>query len=129
MAQYEHLPIFKSAFDLAVHIEKIVHGFSRYHKYTLGTDLRNRSRSVLEKIVKCNNLRDRSDELLSLRHDLEVFKIITRLCYESGGFKSKKAYLHIARQIVETSKQLEGWLRYSKKGQAKRKREATHGQN
>jgi hypothetical protein len=24
-----------------VHIEKIVHNFSRYHKYTLGSELRN----------------------------------------------------------------------------------------
>ncbi len=44
MARYEHLPIYRAAFDLAVHIEKIVHNFSRYHKYTLGTELRNKSR-------------------------------------------------------------------------------------
>ena len=41
MARYEHLPIYRAAFDLAVHIEKIVHNFSRYHKYTLGSELRN----------------------------------------------------------------------------------------
>ena len=38
MARYEHLPIFREAYDLTVHIEKIVRNFSRYHKYTLGTD-------------------------------------------------------------------------------------------
>ena len=38
MARYEHLPIYKKAFDLAVHFEKVAAGFSRYHKYTLGTD-------------------------------------------------------------------------------------------
>ena len=41
MARYEHLPIYKQAMDVAVHFEKLVAGFSRYHKYTLGTELRN----------------------------------------------------------------------------------------
>lgn len=45
MARYEHLPIYKKALDVAVHFEKVVAGFSRYHKYTLGTELRNQSRA------------------------------------------------------------------------------------
>lgn len=40
MDRYEHLPIYKKAMDVAVHFEKVAAGFSRYHKYTLGTDLR-----------------------------------------------------------------------------------------
>ena len=47
MARYEHLPIYKQALDAAVHFEKVVAGFSRYHKYTLGTEIRNQSRAVL----------------------------------------------------------------------------------
>ena len=37
MARYEHLSIYKQA----VYVEKTVANFSRYHKYTLGTELRN----------------------------------------------------------------------------------------
>ena len=44
MARYEHLPIYRDALNLAVHFEKIVSGFSRYHKYTLGSELRHASR-------------------------------------------------------------------------------------
>jgi len=47
VARYEHLPIYKQAMDVAVHFEQVVAGFSRYHKYTLGTDLRNKSREVV----------------------------------------------------------------------------------
>ncbi len=47
MARYEHLPIYKKAFDLFLYFEKIVRKFSRYDKYTLGADLRNTTRSVL----------------------------------------------------------------------------------
>ena len=37
MARYEHLPIDKTAMDLAVYLEQVVRNFSRYHKYTLGS--------------------------------------------------------------------------------------------
>jgi hypothetical protein len=40
MARYEHLPIYKGAMDLTIYFEKIVRNFSRYHKYTLGSELR-----------------------------------------------------------------------------------------
>ena len=41
------LPIYKAALDMTVHFEKLAAGFSRYHKYTLGTELREGSRRVL----------------------------------------------------------------------------------
>ena len=47
MARYEHLQIYKAGFDLAVYIEQIVAGFSHYHKYTLGTELRTLSHNAL----------------------------------------------------------------------------------
>lgn len=67
MARYEHLPIYKQAVDVAVHFEKIVAGFTRYHKYTLGTELRNKSREVVVLIVRANAARDKQAELLALR--------------------------------------------------------------
>ena len=36
MARYSHLPIWKAAMDLAVHLEHAVRRFPRYHKYSLG---------------------------------------------------------------------------------------------
>ncbi len=55
MTKYGHLPIYQVAFDLNLYVEQIVRHFSRYHKYTLGTDLRNRSRTVMRLIVRANN--------------------------------------------------------------------------
>jgi len=112
MARYEHLPIFREAYDLTVHIEKIVRNFSRYHKYTLGTDLRNKSRSILEKIIEANNARDqRATHLLELRQELENFKVLARLCQESGAFASTRSYLHVAERITNIARQNEGWIK------------------
>ena len=75
MARYEHLPIYKQALDAAVHFEKVVAGFSRYHKYTLGTEIRNQSRAVLGLIVQANGVRDRAPVLLELRQRLDELLI------------------------------------------------------
>ena len=40
MAHTEHLPIYKSAYELCLRLEQVVRGFSRYHKYSIGADLR-----------------------------------------------------------------------------------------
>ena len=40
------MTIYKVTLDVTVHFEKLVAGFSRYHKYTLGTELREASRGV-----------------------------------------------------------------------------------
>jgi hypothetical protein len=40
MARDEHLPIYKMSMDLTVYLKQVVRNFSRDHKYTLGSDLR-----------------------------------------------------------------------------------------
>jgi hypothetical protein len=64
MAQYEHLPIYKKAYDLTLYFEKIVRNFSRYDKYTIGTDLRQLSREVLRLIRRANDAEDKAALLL-----------------------------------------------------------------
>ena len=59
MARYEHLPIYKKAMDLTVFFEKIVRNSSRYNKYTLGSELREKSRQIVELIIKANSTKER----------------------------------------------------------------------
>jgi hypothetical protein len=75
MARYEHLPIYKAALDMTVHFEKLVVGFSRYHKYTLATELREGSRCVLMRLLRASNAGGREQfptELLVLRHRIDA---------------------------------------------------------
>ena len=44
MARTEHLPLYKTAYDLCLYLEQVVRNFSRYHKYALGADLREGAR-------------------------------------------------------------------------------------
>ena len=111
MARYEHLPIYKQALDVAVHFERLVMGFSRYHKYTLGAELRNKSREVVALVVKANAVRDKAPELLLLRDKLEELLLLMRLAKEVKAFKSFDAYRHIVERVVSVCRQNEGWLR------------------
>jgi hypothetical protein len=76
MAYYENLPIYKAAFDLTTYMEKIVHNFSRYHKYTVGTDLRNVSRKILLLVAKANIKQDRKACLTEVLEKLDELKIL-----------------------------------------------------
>jgi hypothetical protein len=74
MAQTEHLPIYKKSYDLCLCLEQVVRSFSRYHKYTLGADLREGARRVLKLIVRANARRDKTPLLLEVREEVEQLK-------------------------------------------------------
>jgi hypothetical protein len=111
MAQYEHLPIYKKMFDLAVYIERIVKNFSRYHKYTLGSEMRNLSREVLGLVIKANQERDKREILLKMREKIEDLKISARLAKELKAFNNFNSFECLVKMIVEVAGQNEGWLR------------------
>jgi hypothetical protein len=115
MARYEHLPIYKQAMDVAVHFEKVVTGFSRYHKYTLGTELRNQSRAVVALIMKANAAHDKRPHLLALRESLDELLIVVRIAKEARAFKSFESFQYAIEQVVSVCRQNEGWLRSLKK--------------
>ncbi len=111
MARYEHLPIYKQAMDVAVHFEQVVAGFSRYHKYTLGTELRNKSREIVSQIIRANAERDQAPKLIGLRGQLDELFILIRLAKEVQAFKSFTAYQFTVEQVASVCRQNEGWLR------------------
>ena len=119
VARYEHLPIYKQALDVAVHFERVVAGFSRYHRYTLGTELRNQSRAVLARVVKANGARDKRPHLLALREALDELLISVRIAKEAQAFKSFQAFQYAIEQVVSVCRQNEGWLRSESKKAAR----------
>ena len=111
MSQYEHLPIYKKIFDLVLYTEGVVKGFSRYQKYTLGSELRNLTRKALMLTIKANNEVDKRILLLELRMVLEEIKLSVRLSKEVKAFKSFSSFEYMAKALYEISIQNEGWLK------------------
>lgn len=111
MARYEHLPIYKQAMDVAVHFEKIVQGFSRYHKYSLGSDLRQSSRDIVGLIIRVNNETNKTTGLKRLRVKLDELLVLIRLAKEVKAFNSFKSYQFTVEQVGSICRQNEGWLK------------------
>ena len=102
---------------LTVHFEKLVAGFSRYHKYTLGTELRQGSRAVLQQVLRANNASDkveRSAELLVLRDRIEALLLAMRVAKEVKAFKSFAGYLHAVEQVGSVARKNEGWFKHTR---------------
>ena len=76
MAYYENLPIYKKAVDLAIHLEQAVRGFSRYHKYAIGADLRSQARNTATLVINANSQRDKTAALTELRDLCEEMKFL-----------------------------------------------------
>lgn len=111
MAHYEHLPIYKRAYDLALYFEQIVRGFSRYHKYTVGAELRQRAREILQLIRQANDAPDKAPLLRQNREALEDLKLTIRLCKDVKAFHNFNSFQHSINQVVDLCRQNEGWLK------------------
>jgi hypothetical protein len=111
MAQYEHLPIYKKALELAVYMETILRGFPRYHKYTLGADMSNSARELLTLVMKANLRKDKTLILTELRDKCEGMKLLIILGKETKAFRNFMQFQEAAALAVEISRQSEGWLK------------------
>ena len=112
MKSSDNLPLYKSAFDLAVYFEKIVKNFDRYNKYTLGSDLRNQSRLVAKQVMRIQRTKLQSDkeELLA---QLEELKLIIRLTKEVNAFHNPNSYSYSAKLLSQISRQAQTWHSHS----------------
>ena len=88
MARYEHLPIYKSAMDLALEMEKTVRNMSRYDKYGIGTELRKRSLAILSFVVQANSSDNKREVLEEIRIKIEELKQLLFLGKETKALPS-----------------------------------------
>ncbi len=115
MARYEHLPVYKKAMELAVYLQTVVKNFSRYNKYSVGADLREQSRKILQLIIRANSSRSREQALTELVETCETLKTTIVFAKETRAFSGFNSFQHACGLAVILCKQSEGWLQSSKK--------------
>jgi hypothetical protein len=117
MARYEHLPIYKTALELGVILQGVVARFSRYNKYSLGSDLREISRRIIQLIVRANSTDlARAQVLGELVVSCEMLKTMLVFAKEARAFDNFCSFQRLSLMAVALCKQSEGWLQSSKKG-------------
>lgn len=111
MAHYEHLPIYKAAYDFALYCEKIVSRFNKQHRYRIGGDLLDLSRMACRLVVRANNRKEKLPVLYELRETLEEAKLVIRMCKDIKAFHNFNSFETAVTQVINISKQNEGWIR------------------
>ncbi|MGH8476247.1 MAG: four helix bundle protein [Methylococcales bacterium] len=83
MARYEHLPIWRDATRLLLVLEQSVKQFPRYHKVTMGSELRNQAMTVCRLVIRANNARqERSRSIGRLVLAVADLKVLIQLAKE-----------------------------------------------
>ena len=73
------------------------------------------SRELIRLICAANDGDKRVPVLLDLRHKLEDLKLTIRLCKDLKAFANFNSYQYAINEVVDMSKQNEGWLKASRK--------------
>jgi len=107
---YMNYPIFKKAMELNIYMETIVKNFSRFHKYSIGQELRELSRVILYSISKIYYEKDKKESIINLRNKAEELKIIIILAKELKVFNSFKQFEVSSHLAFEIAKQSQSWL-------------------
>jgi hypothetical protein len=116
MARYEHLPIYQKAMEMAVYLQNMVKNFSRYNKYSIGTDLRDLSRKILILIIRANSASQKQAHLQELVECCDMLKTMLVFAKEARAFDNFKSFQHAAGIAVTLCKQSAGWLKSIKNG-------------
>ena len=112
MAKYEHLPLFKKAYDFDLYFVKLSKGFSKDFKYGIAVEIRELCLSIIDNIILANNSLEKSEFLKKILVSVERIKIKVRLLKDLNAI-SMKSYKFISEKLVDISKQTNAWQKWS----------------
>jgi hypothetical protein len=107
--------IWADAMLLATEIEVAVRGFPRYHKYTLGSDLRRQAAWVCRQVARAARFPERRTQTLeALVMAVEDLKITIQLAKEVQAFANFAQFQRVVEIAVRVGKQSGGWWKQAR---------------
>lgn len=110
----QSLPIWRDANLLLLEVEKVVRGFTRYHKYTLGSDLRHQAMTICRLLSRA--LREEAQQRINLVSRLLVavddIKVLIQLAKELKAFQNFSHFQVLVELAVSLSKQGGAWKQH-----------------
>jgi hypothetical protein len=115
-------PIYRDCRRLLIHTEESVKQFSRYHKYTVGTDLRKNAMQIMRGVHRAvYDKAQQSKHIETLVWLIDEYKLTLQLAMEIGAFvhptKGKLSFAAFETAAVvaaEIGKQCGGWHQRSR---------------
>ena len=97
MARYDHLPIYKSVYELNLYFYRLSRGFAKDIKYGLAQEIRDLLENLADKIVISNNSKDKAIILEEAELLVERIKFKNRMLKDVNA-ESLKSYEYFSRQ-------------------------------
>ena len=110
--RYRKTPLWRDSNRFLVEVETAVRTFPRYHKYTLGSDLRHQAMNVCRLVARAAQSRagpERARLLEQLVWQVEDVKMSLQLGKELKVFASFAQFQRLAEQAVAMGRQSGGW--------------------
>jgi hypothetical protein len=101
-----NLPIWRDSQRLLLLVEQTVQGFTRYHKYTLGTQLREQAMwicRILQRALNAQGKR-RLNLVLKLQVVVDELKLLIQLSQELKIFRHFSQFQQLAELTVQVGK-------------------------
>lgn len=114
MAQYEHLPLFKNAYEFKLYFVKLSRGFPKDFKYGLAVEVRKLCLEIIDNIILANNSVDKGEYIQKIVLAVERIKIKIRLLNDLEVI-NLKSYRFSFESLIEISKQASAWKKWSGK--------------
>ena len=93
-------------------VEQTVRSVSRYHRYTLGTELRQQAMQVFRLVHKAwRDKTNQSKHLKNLAWAIDDLKLTLQTAKECHAFISFAQFEHVAQELRSLGKQCGGWLK------------------
>ena len=107
---FELPPIVKCAERMLVEIEQAVRSFPRYHKYVIGTELRQQAMSVARSAHRAWRDREHQTEhTIQLARAIDDMKLTLQLGQQIKAFASFAQFEALARVLADLGRQCGGW--------------------
>jgi len=110
--RYRQLPLWRDASQFLLEVEQAVRRFPRYHKYTLGSELRRQAMQICRLVARaaqCAETAQRERLVESLVWQVEDAKMSVQLAKELQAFCSFAQLQRLSEQAVVLGKQSGGW--------------------
>lgn len=113
MAQYKHLPIYKTTYELLETVTRKNKDFPRDFKYSLGDKIRSECIELVVFIYKANSVRQqRRDHLQQILERVQVIELMLRLAKDLH-LLSVTAFSEIVLLTDSLARQAQGWLTHT----------------
>ena len=112
MAQYQHLPIYKTAYDLLVELMNITKDYPRDFKFSLGEKIQNQVIELLVLIYKANSAKDKKDFIIEIINHVQFLDLYLRISFDIKILPQNK-YCMLIEKTYSIAKQAQGWLKSS----------------